>query len=95
MAKYATQVRKVDQVLWGYEVDPNDEDLLLPIEAHLDVLYEALDQYRKVGGKGKGLGFRKFADYVSAKTKSSMSYITFRNKWLEYKENKYRKPLSE
>lgn len=98
MSKYKSLVRtNKGTVMWGYEVDPNDDQLLIPIDAHLDALYEALDNYKRyylAGIRDKSKGLRPHAAWVSAVTGSPMTYQCFRSHFLKYKKAKYKKPLN-
>ena len=60
-------VRKSRQIPFGYEADPNDDTILLPIQEQLDVLLEAKEYL-------KTCSYREVSRWLSAKTGRTITY---------------------
>ena len=60
-------VRKSRQIPFGYEADPNDDTILLPIQEQLDALLEAKEYL-------KTCSYREVSRWLSAKTGRTITY---------------------
>ena len=60
-------VRKSRQIPFGYEADPNDDTILLPIQEQLDALLEAKEYL-------KTCSYREVSRWLSAKTGRNITY---------------------
>ena len=60
-------VRKSRQIPFGYEADPNDNTILLPIQEQLDALLEAKEYL-------KTCSYREVSRWLSAKTGRTITY---------------------
>ena len=60
-------VRKSRQIPFGYEADPNDDTILLPIQDQLDALLEAKEYL-------KTCSYREVSRWLSAKTGRTITY---------------------
>lgn len=82
-AKYKTKVAASPRLEWGYNRDPHDKDLLVPIEKDLDLLMQAVEHV----AKGKG-SLRPVAEWVSMYASRPLSYKTLERAVRKYKKNK-------
>ena len=60
-------VRKSRQIPFGYEADPNDDTILLPIQEQLDALLEAKEYLNTCS-------YREVSRWLSAKTGRTITY---------------------
>lgn len=66
--------RKTSTIPFGYEVDPDDPDLLKPIPSELDALEKAKDYLKVVKGVPTRSSWRDVAQWLHAKTGRYISH---------------------
>jgi hypothetical protein len=74
MSKYPQRVKRGLTVPWGYEQDPDDKQLLLPIEKELDIYEEGKRLIRQ------GCTLRDVAQWMTAATGRHISHVGLNKK---------------